>query len=85
MTTLREELEKLADEPWPHGGPRYGRTELAIAAANLALEAAAKLADADEDAYASKIGRWPEAAAYNQGREHEAASLCAAIRAMRVG
>lgn len=93
MTTLREELERLADnsptfrDPQDREEALYAQKldrRLALAAANLALEAAAKLADADEDAYASKIGRWPEAAAYNQGREHEAASLCAAIRAMRV-
>lgn len=79
MTTLREELERLADEPWPHGGPRYGRTELALAAANLALEAAAR--EADRVAVRS-IALRDE---YSNGRYIGADECAAAIRAMRVG
>lgn len=73
MTTLREELERLADEPWPHGGPRYGRTELALAAANLALTR-----------YAEKMERAGQPAAA-LGAILMAEQECGTIRAMRVG
>lgn len=76
MTTLREELEKLADATWPHGGPRYGRTELAVAVANLALEAAAR----ECEQYAGE-----QTLDYDSQQQAVGADDCAAaIRAMRV-
>ena len=88
MTTLREELEKLArayvdvrDDDLP-----IRANALVIAAASLALEAAARECDAKG---AALVERWQNAddemRTYAQARAWDYGLCASAIRAMRVG